>query len=53
MKNPTKNIFQCPECGSKYKEKEWADKCEDWCKDHGTSCDLEVVKYAIMKEIDK
>lgn len=39
-------LFKCPECGLKYKEKEWVEKCEAWCKEHH-SCSLEITKHAI------
>lgn len=48
MSNDDK-IYQCPKCGLKYREKEWADKCEAWCNDHGNSCDPEVVEHAIKE----
>ncbi|MGB9577472.1 MAG: hypothetical protein ACPL4N_03185 [Candidatus Norongarragalinales archaeon] len=38
--------FVCEECGVAYKEKKWAQRCEDWCKKHD-SCNLEVIKHAI------
>ena len=41
-------LSKCPECGFLYKEKEWARKCEDWCKEHH-SCNLEIIKHAIKK----
>ena len=40
--------YQCPECGFKYKEKEWAEKCEAWCREYHT-CNLEIIKHAIKK----
>ena len=50
-KHPTiekEKLYQCPECGFWYKEKEWAEKCETWCKEHKT-CNLEIIKHAIKK----
>lgn len=40
--------YKCSECGLKYKEKEWAEKCETWCKKY-KSCNLEIIKHAINK----
>lgn len=40
-----KKLFQCPECGLRYAEKEIAEKCEAWCKEHH-SCNLDIIKYA-------
>jgi len=42
------NYYQCSECGFKYKEKEWAKKCETWCKEH-KSCNLEIIKHAVAE----
>ena len=44
--SPGEAEYKCPECGLKYQEKEWAEKCEAWCKEH-KSCNLEITKYAI------
>lgn len=44
-----KEIYKCLECGFKYKEKEWADKCQKWCKENKT-CNLEIIKHAIRKQ---
>jgi uncharacterized C2H2 Zn-finger protein len=38
-------LYKCPECGFLYKEKEWADKCQAWCKKHHT-CNLEITEQA-------
>lgn len=42
-------LHQCPECGLKYKEKEWAEKCEAWCREH-KSCNLEIIAHAEKEE---
>lgn len=39
-------LCKCPECGFNYKEKEWADKCEAWCREHKT-CNLEIINHAV------
>ena len=47
-KNPamlTTNYF-CNECGLEYFEKEWAIKCENWCKQNKT-CNLEIITHSI------
>lgn len=46
---PDKRLFQCPECGLAYREKEWAQKCEAWCRKH-KSCNLEIIKHAITNK---
>lgn len=40
--------YECEECGLIYKEKEWAEKCKKWCKEH-KSCNLEITKHAKNK----
>lgn len=42
-------LYECGECKLKYKEKEWAEKCEAWCKEHN-SCHLEIIKHAVLEE---
>lgn len=44
-----KQYYQCEECGFQYANKEWADKCEVWCKEHH-SCNIEITAHAIPKE---
>lgn len=39
--------YLCQDCGFKYEEKEWAEKCEAWCREH-KSCNIEVVKHAVQ-----
>lgn len=38
--------YKCQECGLEYKEKKWAEKCQDWCSKY-KSCNLEIIKHAI------
>ena len=40
-----KELYQCRECGFHYEDKEWADKCEAWCRER-KSCNLEIVAHA-------
>jgi len=42
---PRSHLYECPECHLKYKEKEWAEKCEAWCREH-KSCNLEITAHA-------
>jgi len=37
--------WQCEECGLVYEDKDWAEKCEAWCKEH-KSCNLEITAHA-------
>jgi hypothetical protein len=36
-----RELYRCGECSFKYAEKEWAEKCESWCKEH-KSCNLRI-----------
>jgi len=38
--------FKCMECGFLYKEKPWAEKCEDYCKRYH-ACSVEITKHAV------
>jgi len=38
-------LYQCEECGFHYTEKERANECEAWCKEH-KSCNLDIISYA-------
>ena len=41
--------YKCEICGYKYKEEEWAKKCQDWCK-KTNSCNLEIISHGISGE---
>lgn len=41
-----KKLYICEECGFKYKEKEWADKCETFCREH-KGCNIEITKHSV------
>lgn len=41
----TQNGWQCDECGFLYEDKEWANKCESWCKEN-KSCNLDIIAHA-------
>ena len=45
-KQGNKKYFQCEECYLYYKDKKWAEKCEDFCRKN-KSCSLEITKYAV------
>ncbi|MEM2918685.1 MAG: hypothetical protein QXY62_04220 [Candidatus Altiarchaeota archaeon] len=46
MVKKVNGLWQCEECKLFYKEKNFAKKCEEWCKKHN-SCNLEIIKHAI------
>jgi len=39
-------LFACGECGMKFKEKDLAKKCEDWCK-KTHSCNIDIIQHAV------
>ena len=39
-------LYQCEACGFLYEEKQWAEKCEAWCKEHN-SCNIEITAHAV------
>ena len=41
-----KQYYQCEECALFYGSKEFAEKCQAWCKEHKI-CNLDIIKYAI------
>ena len=45
VKNDTATLYQCEECGFHYVAKEWAEKCEAWCREH-KSCNIEITAHA-------
>jgi len=40
--------YACRECGLKYKNRKWVEKCENFCKRH-KQCSLEIIKHTIRK----
>lgn len=38
-------VYRCEECGFHYEDREWAVKCEAWCRDH-KSCNIEITAHA-------
>ena len=46
MVSKTEKGYKCDECELVYKDKEWAEKCEKWCRETH-SCNLEITKHAI------
>jgi len=48
---PNEKFYKCGVCGFVYPNKELAQRCEQWCREH-KSCNTEIVKFAV-KENDK
>ncbi|BCX15804.1 MAG: hypothetical protein KatS3mg098_033 [Candidatus Parcubacteria bacterium] len=40
-----KKLFSCPECGLRYRDKDLAKKCQQWCKKYH-SCNIEIASLA-------
>lgn len=38
-------LYECVLCGLHYREREWAERCEAWCKEH-PSCNLAIARFA-------
>lgn len=45
-------FYHCEECGMRYRDRSWAEKCEAWCKEHHT-CNLEIIQHAVESGIVK
>lgn len=45
-----KLYFQCEECKFLYSDREWAEKCEAWCKEHD-SCNVEITGHAVSEDL--
>lgn len=45
-KENNKTLHVCEECGFKYEDKEWAEKCQAFCKEHN-ACSTEIAKHAV------
>jgi len=41
--------YVCEECGFVYRDRKWAEKCEEWCSTyHG--CNLEITQHAVKSD---
>lgn len=49
IKKNGKTLYICEECGFGYEQKEWAEKCQQWCQQY-QSCNLEITQHAIPLE---
>ena len=47
MDRKGQTLYICEECGLAYKEKEWAEKCQKWCREN-KSCNLEITSHAVQ-----
>ena len=49
MKKNGETLYICEECGFDYEQKKWAEKCQEWCKQH-QSCNLEINQHSVPLE---
>lgn len=41
-----KKCYECEECNLVYKDKEWAKKCEDYCKTY-KACNIDIIRHVV------
>lgn len=46
IKKKNKKYFKCEACGFYYKDKKWAEKCEEFCNKN-KSCSIEITKHSV------
>ena len=46
MKKNENTLYICEECGFAYEQREWAEKCQQWCVEH-QSCNLEITQHGV------
>ena len=44
-----KTAHMCEICKFSYEDKEWAQKCEDFCKEKGM-CSMDITEHAIERQ---
>lgn len=49
LRKDRQTLYVCASCGFAYKEKELAEKCQQWCEQN-QSCNLEITQYAVPLE---
>lgn len=42
-------LYVCERCRIRYRERTWAEKCEDFCSRYN-ACSIEIVKHAVKDE---
>ncbi len=50
VKKDNKEYYICKECQLLYEDKNWAEKCEKWCRQHN-SCNIEITRHSIKKTL--
>ena len=46
-----KEHYYCEECKLVFEDKNWAEKCEEWCKENN-SCNMQVTSHSIKKTLE-
>lgn len=49
MVDKNKDFWKCSICSLKYKKKEYASRCEKWCRKH-RSCNLEITQHSVDRK---
>ncbi len=42
------NLYRCDACGMLFGEREWAEKCQNWCETHEGTCNVEYIQHAVV-----
>ncbi len=42
-------LYTCEECGLEFEERVWAERCEDYDREHN-ACSLEIASHAVREE---
>jgi hypothetical protein len=40
-------FYICDACGFAYRQKELAERCQSWCREHN-SCSLDIIRHALF-----
>ena len=43
--------YYCEDCKLVYESIDWAEKCEDWCRENN-SCNVEITSHSIKKTLE-
>ncbi len=52
IKKDTQTLYICEECSFAYEEKEWAEKCQAWDREHPGLCNVEIIQHGAPLEQD-
>ena len=43
-------LYSCEVCGVSYEQREWEEKCQEWCETHNGSCNIEIIQHSVSLE---